>query len=290
MQQKQDSIQLHSIALNFNLLSNSIYKMSSTNMSDIILPNQLDVSKISYGIPKQLDNGGRVIYINYASKNLMIQTPWMYAPFGVSVWPGERGIPEKYTLDLSFSDRDSRAGVKDFFDMLLKLSERVVSDALDNSNLWFKKKYPSRDVVDALFTSNIRYSKDKITGEVTNLYPPSFKLNLPYRNGAFNFPVYGANKEIIDLMKIHESSGRGKGSKVKAIIQCTSIWIAGGKFGLSWKVCQMHMKIPTVLTGYAFIPSADDDDDNGSSNPCDADEAVENDWHGETEGNETYFH
>jgi hypothetical protein len=228
-------------------------------MSDICLPKDLDLSKISYGTPKQLDNGGRCVYISYSGKNLMIQTPVMHAPFGVSIWPGERGMPDKYSLDLSFADRDSRPGIQDFFEMLQGLSDQIISDALDNSNSWFKKKYPSRDVIDALFTSNIRYNKDKITGEVTNLYPPSFKLNLPYRDGAFNFPVYGPNKEVVNLMDIHSSPGRGKGSKVSAIIQCTSIWVAGGKFGLSWKVCQMRIAMPTVLKGYAFITSEEDD-------------------------------
>lgn len=230
-----------------------------SSISDVMLPKDLDVSKITYGSPKQLDNGGRTVYISYSNKNLMIQTPVMHVPFGVSVWPGERGMPDKYSLDLSFADRDSRPGIQHFFDMLQSISEHVITDALENSNSWFKKKYPSRDVIDALFTSNIKYGKDKITGEVTNLYPPSFKINLPYREGVFNFPVYGPNKETVNLMDLHSSPGRGKGSKASAIIQCTSIWVAGGKFGLSWKVCQMRIAMPTVLKEYAFLASEEDE-------------------------------
>ena len=227
--------------------------------NDIVLSKDLDVSKVSYGAPKQLDNGGRSVYISYMSKNLMVQTPVMNAPFGVNVWPGERGMPDKYTLDLSFAGMETRPNVREFKDMLSRLGDQVITDALENSNLWFKKKYPSRDVIDALFTSNIRYSKDKVTGEVNNMYPPSFKLTLPYRDNAFTFPVYGSERDPVDLMDIHTSPSRGKGSKVSAIIQCTSIWFAGSKFGLTWKVCQMRISVPTVLKEYAFLSTEEDE-------------------------------
>jgi hypothetical protein len=45
---------------------------------------------------------------------------------------------------------------------------------------------------------------------------------------------------------------------VTTLIQCTSIWFAGSKFGLSWKAKQIRMdKVPESIRGYAFI---DDDD------------------------------
>jgi hypothetical protein len=49
-----------------------------------------------------------------------------------------------------------------------------------------------------------------------------------------------------------------KGALVTTLIQCTSVWFAGSKFGLSWKAKQIRMdKVPESIRGYAFL---DDDD------------------------------
>lgn len=238
--------------------------MATTNAksvaSDVIFPCDVDVSKITFSAPKQLDNGGRSIFINYNNRNLIVQTPMMSLPFGISVWPGERGLPDKHTLQMSFAGRDTNQGIQDFYDMLERISDHVIDNALENSNAWFKKKYPSRDVVADMFTTSIRYSKDKDTGEQSTMYPPNFKLNLPFVDGAFRFPVYGGDREPIDLLDILRSPKRGKGARVSAIIHLQSIWSVGlnKSFGVTWKICQLRMIMPANLDGYAFMPTEDD--------------------------------
>eukprot|EP00798_Chlamydomonas_sp_ICE-L_P009395 gene9395-biopygen9327 len=120
--------------------------------------------------------------------------------------------------------------------MMERVSEHVIDNALENSNAWFKKKYPSRDVVADMFTPSIRYSKDKDTGELSTMYPPNFKLNLPSR-WPFRFPVYGGDREPLDLNEILRSPKRGKGARVSAIIHLQSIWSVGlnKSFGVTWK-------------------------------------------------------
>jgi hypothetical protein len=233
---------------------------SKSVASDVTFPCDVDVSKITFSAPKQLDNGGRSIFINYNNRNLIVQTPMMSLPFGISVWPGERGLPDKHTLQMSFAGRDTNQGVQDFFDMLERISEHVIDNALENSTAWFKKKYPSRDVVADMFTPSIRYSKDKDTGELSTMYPPNFKLNLPFVDGDFRFPVYGGDREPLDLNEILGSPKRGKGARVSAIIHLQSIRSVGlnKSFGVTWKVCQLRMIMPANLDGYAFMPTDDD--------------------------------
>jgi hypothetical protein len=162
--------------------------------------------------------------------------------------------------------------------MLQNISNFVLDSALENSNTWFKKKYPSRDVVEAIFNSNIRYSKDKTTGEISNAYPPTFKMNLPYRDGNFTFPCYGASRDPISLMDIMNQPSRGKGARVTAIMQLNSLWIVGGKFGLTWKVSQLRVVMPQISSGYAFVHMADDDEvtNKTSDDNDDNDDAQEN--------------
>jgi hypothetical protein len=229
--------------------------------SDIILPKNFAVDRITYSNPKQLETGAKSIYISYNEKQLLVQTPDMTAPFGVSMWPGERGAPDKYNIDVSFTGRESRPQLQSFFDMLEAISERVITDAMENAQSWFKRRFPSRDVVEALYTPIIKYSKDRNTGEINTQYPPNFKMSLPFRDGQFQFPVYDGKRNPLNLLDIATSDTRGKGSRVSAIVQCSAVWIAASKFGVTWKVRQLRISEPARLTGYAFQKTEEEEDD-----------------------------
>ena len=229
--------------------------MSAT--SEVILPRNFDIRQLTYGQPKQQTTGGKTIYINYGDKHCYMQTPEMKAPFGISVWPSDNGGPDKYSLDLSFEGREVREQLQSFFDSLNAVDKRLVNDAMDNSQLWFKKKYPSVDVVEALYSPTVKYSKDRETGEISNRYAPTFKMSMPFKDGKFQFPAYGSRREELDLNEVIQS-GRSKGARIKAIVQLGSVWIVGNKFGLSWKVRQLMLSEPVRLTGYAFQATEED--------------------------------
>ncbi len=230
---------------------------STTKMDNIIIPGEFNAKKISFLTPRVLDNGGKVIYISYAGKPLIFQTPEMIAPFGMGKWANEGRANDKYTLDLSFKGKETREHLQYFFDGLQELDKTLVKAGLDNSQAWFKKKYSSLDVVEALYTPTVKYAKDKATGENTDKYPPTFKINLPYRDGQFECEVYDRNRNIVDLNGIET-----KGAKVSAIIRCTGIWIAGSKYGCSFKVLQMRISPPSTIKGYAFKEIDDKVDDD----------------------------
>ena len=229
--------------------------------SDIVLPKNFAVDRITYSNPKQLETGAKSIYISYNEKQLLVQTPDMTAPFGISMWPGERGAPDKYNIDVSFTGRESRPQLQSFFDMLEAISERVITDAMDNAQSWFKRRFPSRDVVEALYTPIIKYSKDRNTGEINSQYPPNFKMSLPFRDGQFQFPVYDGKRNLINLHDIATGDTRGKGSRVSAIVQCSAVWIAASKFGVTWKVRQLRISEPARLTGYAFQKTEEEEEE-----------------------------
>ena len=215
-------------------------------MDSIVLPNDFDASQVTYSSPRILDNGGKVIYMSYAGKKLLMQTPEMSAPFGVSKWNNDGKSNDKYSLDLSFKGRESREVLNKFFDGLRALDKKLVHDGMVNSQNWFKKTYKSVDVVEALYTPIIKFPKDK-NGEITDKYPPTLKMTLPHDGNTFMCDVYDSAKNLVDLSSIET-----KGSRVSAIIQCVGIWVAGTKFGCSWKVVQMKVTPPATIKGYAF--------------------------------------
>jgi len=222
-------------------ISDKTYKMDS-----IVLPSDFDVSNISYSEPRVLDNGGKVIYVSYNKKKLIVQTPEMVAPFGLSKWNNEGKGNDKYSLDLSFKGKESREMLSKFFDGFRALDKKLVEDGLKNCQTWLKKTYKSVDVVEALYTPIIKFAKDK-NGDINDKYPPTFKMTVPHNGTQFMCDVYDGNRCAADLANMET-----KGSRVSAIVQCVGIWIAGTKFGCSWKVIQMKVTPPSTIKGYAF--------------------------------------
>jgi len=240
-------------------------------MESIILPSNFDVSNVTYSAPRTLDNGGRSIYMNLNRSPIVLQTPEMVVPYNVSNWNDDGKGPDKYTLDLSFKGKEGRENLNTFFEKIVALDKKLVQDGVDNSMTWLKKKYNSVDVVEALYSPLVKYAKDKTTGEITDKYPPTFKLKIPSSNGSFQCEAYDNKRKPVNLKELIDS-GAFKGAKVTAIIQCQGIWVAGGKYGCSWKVLQMRVSPPQTIKGYAFKELEDDKVDDSD---IDDDESVD---------------
>lgn len=235
--------------------------------NEVILPKNFDIAKISFGQPKQQATGGKTLFISYAGNQFHMQTPEMKAPFGVSVWPSDNGGPDKYSLDVSFDGLETREALQTFFDAIKAIDKRLVADAMENSTLWFKKKYPSVDVIEALYSPSIRYSKDRETGEVNTRYAPTFKMSLPLKDGKFTFPAYGDRRAELDLFEL-VSSGASKGARCRAIVQLSAVWIVGTKFGLMWKVRQLQLLTnSSSLKAWAFQKTDEDADEELDAEP-----------------------
>ena len=229
-------------------------------MNSITLAKDFDISKVSYNDVRMLDNGGKVVYVSYNKAPLVLQTPTMYAPFGIQKWTNDGR--DKYTLNLSFRGKDNSKALQSFYDVLYDLDSKLVEDGFKNQQTWFKgKKYNSKEVLEALYTPLITPAKDKTTGDITDKYPATFKMTVPSKDGNFSCEVYDETKSLVDLNTINT-----KGSRVSALIQFAGLWFAGGKFGSSWRVVQMLVKPNQAIRGYGF---KDDEDDTLAENKSD---------------------
>ena len=205
----------------------------------IVVPSTVDMSQLTFGMPKKLESGGRLVPVFYQGAPFVIQTPSMRVPYGMNAWTQEKKNGEEYTkysINLSL-DTNSDLGK-----MLNAMDERIVQDACQNSLPWLNKKNITPEVAKALYTPMVKLSKDKETGEVSDKYPPTFKLAMPFADGRFTCEIYDTQRQPIALDTIP------KRSTVTAICQCTGIWVAGGKFGCNWKavpVSYTHLTLPT---------------------------------------------
>lgn len=214
-------------------------------MDNLILsPSEFDPANITYGEPKDIGtNGGRSIYINFNRMPITIQTPEMVAPYAMKDWEGNHN----YTLDLSFKGKESREVLNTFYNKLTEFDAKLIQDGIKNGLSWVRKPVKSEVVAETIYTKMVRYSKDKNTGEVSDKFPPTLKLKVPYKDGKFMCETYNGNKELIDIGSIET-----KGARITAIIQCLGIWVAGGKYGVTWKVLQMKVLPAPTIKGYAF--------------------------------------
>ena len=230
-------------------------------MEDILLPEQIDLSKVTYGAVKVLPSQGKAIGMSHNKKLIIVQTARMRAPFNLSKWDktekGKDGIEKpsfKFDLLLSFDkDMDSednekkKSNMNIFFNKIKAWDEKLIEDGMENSMNWLGKKIASRDVIQELYTTMLKYSRDKNTGEISDKYAPNFKVTVPYKDGKFDCQVYGPNKQEIDLSTVNL-----QGAYVTAIVQCTGVWVVNKKYGTTWKLLQAKVEPKSNIPKFAF--------------------------------------
>ena len=216
--------------------------------------NEIDVSALEFSEVKPFGDHAKIVYINYKNKPLFVQTPLMKCPYGLGKFDdGER---TKYSLDLSFGNTGESKSINNLKTFVENVDDMVLEMSTKNSLEWFKKKNQSKDVSQALYTSALKVATEN--GEPTDKYPPTFKLKVPSYNDEFKkVQCYNENKETIspDL-----NSLLGKGQTTKAIVKLVGIWLAGGKFGVTWELTQL--KLTPNSKGFDSYAFHDDDDDN----------------------------
>ena len=235
----------------------------------IISVDEFNVSKLTYGTPKDIGTtGGRMIPVfNEDGSPIIIQTPEMLAAYPLKDWEGNHN----YTLDLSFLGKDDRPNLMTFFNKLSEFDDKLINDGIENGLTWLRKKVASPAVAEMIFTRMVRFARDKNTREITDKYPATFKMKVPYKDNKFLCEAYNNKKELIDLASIDT-----KGAKITAIVQCLGIWVAGGKYGVSWKALILKVSPKAAITGFLFK-----DDNDTIKDEVKDDESVDEDLAGE---------
>jgi len=229
-------------------------------MASITSVSKFDLSKVVLSAPKVSTNGtgSKSAYLSYnvSGQSLTLQTPSLPAPFGMNVY--DKQGPPKYSLDLALRGwGGENPKVKAFYDAMSSLDNFMVDYATKNSKLWFKQEM-KREVVEAFYTPTVKFGRDK-EGNPTP-YPPNIKLQLRKKRDSELFEV-----DVFDESSLTDPNTRPikgvpmedllvKRVEVTCLIECTGIWFAGGKFGLSWKGVQIRLdKVPRGIRGYGFI-------------------------------------
>jgi len=216
-------------------------------MSSVVYPSNLDTKRITISALRSLQSGAKSAYLNYGGERLVMQTAVsMSVPFGLNC--ADKYGPPTYSVELSFRGHEQRPEIKEFMEAMNSLDEFMLNEGVKNSKQWFKADL-SRDVVKAFYTPLVKYSMDK-SGNVLS-YPPNIKLKLPKNNDEFEAKFYDVNGTPYKGVPVEDLLV--KGVQVTAIMECTGVWFAGSKFGLTWKAKQIAIhKLPERMSDFAF--------------------------------------
>ena len=230
-----------------------------------------------YTKPKLNANNGKSIGIlnKHNMKSLYVSTPLMLT-WGVNEWSDDKTGKKSFDLALQFPSEENSECVA-FLKNMQELEMRIKSDVITNCKEWLGKPKMSSDAVDALWSPMLKYPKDKASDEFDYSRAPTLKVKIQYWENTFkNVELYNESGTLVFPNDDNSSISDFivKGSSVATIIQCGGIWVANGKFGVTWKLFQAVVKPRTTLSGKCHIvlsekdkeklvaPLDDDDDDD----------------------------
>lgn len=264
--------------------------------SQPVLPKNVDVSKLNFLPPKKTAQGGKSILINYAGERLVMQLPVLHIPYGVSdaanMMEKTATKPPRYVLDVSFRGKENNKAIEKFYEKIIEIETKIKKETYANRVSWLGDNYDDMEqLVNKLFSSNVRYDKDKETGKLLNRYPPTFRVKLPYLNESesFAFDSFDMEGNELDFGELMDKATPLKGAKCLLLVQLVGMWFAGGKYGCTWKVISGHFQKNKVLK-YVRVEDSDDEESGNkvSAKDVETDDDLEDDVTANNAGGETY--
>lgn len=221
--------------------------MSSTM---ITLPKNFNASEITNEPVKTNALGGKAVYLKYNDqKRITIQTPLVAAPFGLSTYTDDNTGITKYSIDMSFKGSDADPKIKLLQSKMEDLDNYVLQLAEKNSKEWLGKKM-SREVVEALYRPVVKLAKDP------EKYAPTMKMKITNStNGEMNVEAYNTKREKVDLKQ-----ELTQGSRIRCLMEASSIWFVNKQFGVSWRLVQVEVHKPDKISGFSFMEESDDEE------------------------------
>ena len=213
-----------------------------------VLPSQFDVSKLTFGEIKALQSGAKSVNMNYAGGPLILQVSNVDLPYGLNA--DDKFGPVKYSVNLSLNGYDSKPKMKEIFDMLEAIDDRVTTECVEKN--WLRKPGMTQQILKQmkLYKPTVKFSEDSNTG-ARKPYPPTVKVSLRQRNGKFETTFYDTDKKEIKDVPIEDLIV--KRMSVSALVECTGVWVSSVGCGLSWKLTQLKVvSRPDSLRGYGF--------------------------------------
>lgn len=253
----------------------------------ITSPGDFHTSNVTITDPRKKKNAKGDINFNalilHNGRPLYLETPWLRAPFGASLF--EKDGKKNYSLALNpvgsnLEDEKEKVMIEEFFDQLEQLDALLLEYGWNHRNAGFFADVPEvKAVVKALYSKCVKQDKEKE-------YPRRLNLTLPKARDEDNnvldtvpgFDIYKDSEEPLEVERFDQlvASINGKpnpdshliekGAFCRTILQ-PRIWFIAGKYGLSWNLRALELKTVVKVNfrgKYAFSrPAEADDEESG---------------------------
>lgn len=251
---------------------------------------KFNVDDIKYGAPKVQASGSKnVPILNKSTRSALKLTTPLMVQWGLSDFKKE-GADEgdgKFTMGLQFPNAEyPNPEASEMLEKMLAIEEKIKSDALVYSKEWFGKQHKSEDVINALWSPMVKYSKfpkgHPNEGEFDYNKAPTLRVKVETWDGVWKTEIFDQDRNALfpsdDYPGMTPLDFLTKGVQCATSIQCKGIWFANGKFGVTWKVLQARCGKPKVSEkGTCHVPlsSADKERLNSNSSPKQQEETEE---------------
>ena len=241
-------------------MSSTTQTQNQSAESNVANALDLSIGHIDISQPKQNKVGGKSSNILYTptKKGLYLNMQVPLLTWGANVFKDPQSGKETYDMALQFPRSDYGTPETDkLLQKFQEIEQHIKSEAITNSMAWFNKKTMTPEVIEALWTPMLKYSKDPQTGEPDMSKAPTLKLKLPCWDGKFNCEVYDTTHKMLypseDDSSITPLDLIPKGVNVVVIIQCGGLWFANGKFGCTWRLFQAVVQPKPSMRGRCLI-------------------------------------
>jgi len=218
-----------------------------------------NLADIDITAPKLNKSGGKSANILYkpSKKSLYINMQVPMLTWGASMFKDTQSGKETFDMSIQFPRKDySTADTETLLAKFQALEKYIKNEAVKNSMAWFNKKTMTPEVIEALWTPMLKYSKDPQTGEADMTKAPTLKVKLPCWEGKFNCEIYDPQGTMLYPDENNSSSPLElipKGVNIVAIVQCGGLWFANGKFGCTWRLFQAVVQPKPSMKGKCLI-------------------------------------
>lgn len=241
------------------------------NSTRPISVRSIDVSRVVFAQGQAKAGRNPSINFKYDGNNLQILVPRVGFPGGVLIRDGESGNTS-YTLIGSMKGCDTYAkdhapeslgDMGKFYNFLIDMDERIIGAAVENSVKWFGKKRSEEAIRDS-YKRIVSVSVDKVDGEYVpnGKYPPSFRVKVPVYDNKVSTEIVDASRNPVYATPTSLVSVFPKGVEVNMVISGSIYVIAGGSFGVTWRLNSAQVFHRAKITARDIFADEDEVDNS----------------------------
>tara|TARA_B110000046_G_scaffold185958_1_gene230777 strand:+ start:4450 stop:5352 length:903 start_codon:yes stop_codon:yes gene_type:complete len=246
----------------------------STPKELIISTKNFNPADVTFAPAKVDARGGKKVQLLINGAPIVLRTPPMFT-WGVNERVDEASARVSYDCSIVF-EQDKSNAITQFREKLQQMQDIILEAASNGkSKEWFGKAKMSKEVAEAMMYPILKFPKNKDSGEEDFTRNPSVTIKLPYWEDEFAVELYDMKGKALFLPPVDGGeTPQGDNmptdivpskSNIQGLIQCNGVWMAGGRFGVTWKLLQAQVKAPVRLVGMGvchIMADSDDEDED----------------------------